>query len=209
MPEFPVPALQSITPLPENPTYIQWSQYLHDIIAVKDNVSSFAIGDALLMGEVLFPACYSQALGARTGAYAPSTLRQFRWVAMKFPLDSDTRDPQVHWSVYVAIAGIPDDAERWLLAQKAAELGWDGPEAAHQRAELEGRTSEPERVPEAEPEAGDLEKPPEPIAKMVTYDEREWSACRESARVLLTRNFVPDRDEHLARIARFFDIETF
>lgn len=116
------------------PDFLTWHalwQWLKD----RDRAMPWILGDMLIYGESAFGEAVSQVLDGETEQehFKPGTLRDYKYVAKKFPLSS--RLYAVPWSYYQTVAGLPleqamallqhcneFDIKRSELRQKAREL---------------------------------------------------------------------------------------
>ncbi|MGV9385004.1 LmbU family transcriptional regulator [Nonomuraea sp. NPDC003707] len=104
--------------LPQDLSFELW-QRIGDQLGVISNSSAWWLGDWLVYGEKSFPNRYRMAIAETSLSY--KTLRNYAWVARKFPMSRrrDTLSLQHH----AEVAGLPEDEqERWLT--RAEEEGW-------------------------------------------------------------------------------------
>ncbi|MEV0388987.1 LmbU family transcriptional regulator [Nonomuraea sp. NPDC050643] len=104
--------------LPLDLSFELW-QRIGDQLGVLTNSSAWWLGDWLVYGEKSFPNRYRTAIVETSLSY--KTLRNYAWVARKFPMSRrrDTLSLQHH----AEVAGLPvDEQERWLT--RAEVEGW-------------------------------------------------------------------------------------
>lgn len=97
------------------------------------------IGDLLGYGELTYGEMYSQILGSETGEYnetchfKPGTLRDYKYVANRFPVSS--RLYALPWSYYQTVAGL-EHSQAMALLQHCEEHGLKRAELRQQAREL-------------------------------------------------------------------------
>ncbi|GAB1815575.1 LmbU family transcriptional regulator [Mycobacterium sp. MUNTM1] len=102
--------------LPENLPFDSWTRAGTRLAEVIDS-SSWCLGDWLIYGKRYFPDRYERAIG--TAGLRYQTLRNYAWIARRFP--QDRRRGALTFQHHAEVASLPDDAQECLLNE--AELG--------------------------------------------------------------------------------------
>lgn len=128
---------------PDTLSFDAWRQIGSQIFLVADS-SAWWVGDWLAHGEVTFGDRYSQAIANTSLDY--QTLRNYAWVARKFPI-SRRRD-KLSFGHHAEVAALTDDGQDMWLA-RAERLSWSRNELRRRlRAAQLANRSLPSRGPQ-------------------------------------------------------------
>jgi hypothetical protein len=104
--------------LPDDLSMDRWRRVGEQIFVVVDS-SSWWLGDWLVFGENKFPDRYKQVIETTSLDY--QTLRNYAWVARKFPIHR--RREKLSFQHHVEVARLPEDQQdAWL--ERAEQAGW-------------------------------------------------------------------------------------
>jgi hypothetical protein len=104
--------------LPDGMSFDLWHE-LGSRVALIVNCSAWWLGDWLVYGEQAYSDRYKQAIADTSLGY--QTLRNYAWIARKFPM-SRRRD-KLSFGHHVEVAALPDDGQDVWLA-RAERLNW-------------------------------------------------------------------------------------
>jgi hypothetical protein len=164
------------------PRQLSFKRWLSIGMQLSDFCSSSAwcLGDWLVYGEAAYSGRYRDAIEHTSLDY--QTLRNYAWVAKRFPL-SRRRD-KLSFGHHTEVAALPvPEQDFWL--RKAEELAWSCKQLRREvRASLKGRTDSESSVTH-----GDLSQgpPQSKIMVSVALSPGQWEGCQRAAdRVGLT-----------------------
>jgi hypothetical protein len=104
--------------IPDVLTFEEWERTGRQLAGVVDS-SLWWLGDWLAYGKEHYADRYQQAI--RTADLRYQTLRNYAWVARRFPMDR--RRPRLTFQHHAEVAALPvEDQDRWL--SRAEELSW-------------------------------------------------------------------------------------
>jgi hypothetical protein len=123
--------------LPRQLPFEAWLEVGKRLSAVV-NSSAWCLGDWLIYGEVFFTGRYREAIERTSLDY--QTLRNYAWVARKFPLPR--RRDKLSFGHHAEVAALPEPEQDYWL-RKAEELGWSRNHTRHEiRASLKERNAD-------------------------------------------------------------------
>jgi hypothetical protein len=112
--------------LPEGLPLEKWVHVGEQILLIS-NASAWWLGDWLVYGETKYPNRYRDAIAHSSLEY--QTLRNYAWVARKFPMSR--RQDSLSFQHHFEVAGLPvAEQEVWL--QRAKHFGWSKMELRRQ-----------------------------------------------------------------------------
>jgi hypothetical protein len=95
-----------------------WLAIGHELVAISD-ASAWWLGDWLVYGERKFPERYRVAISSTNLSY--KTLRNYAWVARKFPVSR--RREELALAHHAEVAPLPEEDQEFWLDQAVAR-GW-------------------------------------------------------------------------------------
>lgn len=130
--------------LPPDLKLADWHHIGHQILLIADS-SAWWIGDWLVFGQDNYPERYRHAVQETSLDY--QTLKNYAWVARRFPLPS--RRSALSFQHHVEVAAVPvPERDVWL--DRAQHLGWSRNELRRQLRLTKARSEEGESCPGAE-----------------------------------------------------------
>jgi len=159
--------------LPRNITFEAWISIGRHLSRIYSS-SAWCLGDWLAYGEDAFTGRYREAIEATSLNY--QTLRNYAWVARRFPLPRRRDDLSFAHHTEVAALAEPEQ-DFWL--RKAAELAW-----SVKRLRQEVRTSLQERAVEGgDPNSSSGQNPEDDdkVTLKVQIPMEHLEACRAAA----------------------------
>lgn len=171
-----VQARRTTLHLPEQLSFADWKR-IGEQISLISNASSWWLGDWLVYGQERYPDRYRIALSETSLDY--QTLRNYAWVARKFPLSRrrDTLSFQHHLEVASLAAA---DQDIWL--ERAARFKWS-------KAELRKRlraSSETSQLPEGRTTALSV--------NICSEQKQRWQEAADAAQCSLTEWLIQVAD---------------
>ncbi|MEV8636252.1 LmbU family transcriptional regulator [Streptosporangium sp. NPDC051023] len=170
--------------LPVDMSFESWRRIGDQLCVIADS-STWWLGDWLVYGEEFFPDRYRIALAKTSLSY--KTLRNYAWVARKFPVSRrrDTLSLQHH----AEVAALPEDQQEIWLTRAESE-GWP---QSRLRKEIQGSR--------AHIESADLVKMTISVT-VSSGQEQRWIAAARNAAVSLPEWIARTLDEAAAPIDR-------
>jgi len=167
-------------------SYDEWAEMAHGLIAMAE-ASMWWVGDWLLYGEHHYGEKYAQAIEA-TG-YGLSTLKNYQWVADRFP--PEARREELSHTHHVAAASL-DESARADLLQRAVEEGMTSGEVRGRVKALKAKAEEPERktspveviAPTAPKTVGEAVEKTIAVLEQA-YAREDWSLVSQAREILV------------------------
>jgi hypothetical protein len=129
--------------LPPDLKLTDWRHIGHQILLIADS-SAWWIGDWLVFGQKSYPERYRHAMQETSLDY--QTLKNYAWVARRFPLSS--RRASLSFQHHIEVAAVPvPERDVWL--DRAQHFGWSRNELRRQLRLAKARSADGEG-PEAE-----------------------------------------------------------
>jgi hypothetical protein len=130
--------------LPSDLKLTDWRHIGHQILLIADS-SAWWIGDWLVFGQKNYPERYKHAMQQTSLDY--QTLKNYAWVARRFPLSS--RRTALSFQHHIEVAAVPvPERDVWL--DRAQHFGWSRNELRRQLRLAKARPQSGKGCPEAE-----------------------------------------------------------
>jgi hypothetical protein len=130
--------------LPPDLKLTDWHHIGHQILLIADS-SAWWIGDWLVFGQNNYPGRYRHAMQQTSLDY--QTLKNYAWVARRFPLSS--RRAALSFQHHIEVAALPvPERDVWL--DRAQHFGWSRNELRRQLRLAKARPQDGEGRPDAE-----------------------------------------------------------
>jgi hypothetical protein len=166
--------------LPRRLGFQMWLRIGWQLAAIT-SCSAWCLGDWLVYGQASYTGRYRDAIEQTGLDY--QTLRNYAWVARRFPL-SRRRD-SVSFGHHAEVAALPESEQDFWL-RKAAELGWSRNHLRREvRASLKQRTPSPAitgPAPSAQPPPDASQPTGHMNTVLVQLTAPQLELCRQAAR---------------------------
>jgi hypothetical protein len=164
--------------LPHRVPFETWLNIGRQLSATVSS-SAWCLGDWLIYGETAFTGRYRDAIERTSLDY--KTLRNYAWVARRFPLPR--RRENLSFGHHAEVAALPEpERDYWL--RKAEQLGWSRNQIRHEvRASHMERTIDPFGAldPDAPSPAGNSPADPEDLTILVQVTPDQLSLYQQAA----------------------------
>ncbi|MFI7450086.1 LmbU family transcriptional regulator [Nonomuraea sp. NPDC049714] len=170
--------------LPEDMSFESW-QRIGDQLCVIADSSTWWLGDWLVYGEESFPDRYRIALAKTSLSY--KTLRNYAWVARKFPV-SRRRD-KLSLQHHAEVAALPE-AEQEIWLSRAEREGW--PQSRLRREIQAGRA----QIKETDEASVTIS------VEVSSAQEQRWNTAARDAAIPLPEWIARTLDEATVRVGR-------
>lgn len=177
--------------LPRKLSFEKWI-HIGEVLSVVRTSSAWCLGDWLVYGEAAFNGRYREAIERTSLDY--QTLRNYAWVARRFPL-SRRRDT-LSFGHHAEVASL-ESAEQDFWLRKAEELGW-----STSRLRREVRCSLNERsASDGRKCAGEIEAPAEGEVQSPEAEQGAQAHCSAERRQSQLQLEVPSAHFELCKVA--------